>query len=111
MPPAPWLAGAAIAFALRSLVPATGDAVKAAADTGVDDFAVRGSAEIRVGAELMAIKEITLDEAVIARGSKVSVTRKAVQGGEIFLDVALADGHVVKAVPLVRIQQSFRLVA
>jgi hypothetical protein len=67
-------------------------------------------ADIGVGAELMAIHDVTLDEATIASGSKVNVTGRAVQGGSVFLDVALADGHVVKAVPIVQIQKSFRLV-
>jgi len=68
-----------------------------------------GVVEIRVGADLQAIQEVTLDEAVIGRGSHVSVTAKLVQGGTVFFDVALADGHVVKAVPLVAIQKSFRV--
>ena len=68
-----------------------------------------GAVEIRVGADLQAVQEVTLDEAVIGRGSHVSVTAKLVQGGAVFFDVALADGHVVKAVPLVAIQKSFRV--
>jgi hypothetical protein len=75
-----------------------------------DPSSPKGASDIQVGAELLAIHEITLDEAVIAPGSKVNVTARAVQGGNVFLDVALADGHVVKAVPLPQIQKSFRVV-
>lgn len=66
--------------------------------------------EIRVGDELMAIDDVSLDEARICKGSKVSVSGRAVRSGKVFLDVALADGHVVRAVPMVEIWRSFRVV-
>ena len=66
--------------------------------------------EIRVGDELMAIDDVSLDDARICKGSKVSVSGRAVRAGKVFLDVALADGHVVRAVPMVEIWRSFRVV-
>ncbi len=66
--------------------------------------------EIRVGDELMAIDDVSLDDARICKGSKVSVSGRAVRSGKVFLDVALADGHVVRAVPMVEIWRSFRVV-
>lgn len=66
--------------------------------------------EIRVGDELMAIDDVSLDEARICKGSKVSVSGRAVRSGKVFLDVALADGHVVRAVPMAEIRRSFRVV-
>lgn len=66
---------------------------------------------VKVGASLEATSDVSLDEATIRKGSKVSVSAKRVVGGRVFLDVALADGHVVKAVPLPDIQRSFRVVA
>jgi hypothetical protein len=66
--------------------------------------------EIRVGDELLAIDDVSLDEARICKGSKVSVSGRAVRAGKVFLDVALADGHVVKAVPMAEIRKSFRVV-
>ena len=53
---------------------------------------------------------LSLDEAVVRKGSKVSVSRKSKAGGQVFLDVALADGHVVRAVPLTSIVKSFERV-
>jgi len=64
--------------------------------------------EISVGDLLQATRDVSLDEAVIAAGSKISVSGKRKTGGRVLLDVALADGHVVKGVPLVEIRKSFR---
>ena len=64
--------------------------------------------EINVGDLLQATRDVSLDEAVVAAGSKVSVSGKRSTGGRVLLDVALADGHVVKGVPLVEIRKSFR---
>jgi hypothetical protein len=107
MPVGPWLAGALVAVA--SVVGFAPDVV--AAQRATDHAQVAGASEIKVGAELMAIQDVTLDEAVVARGSRVAVTAKSIEGGNVYLDVALADGHVVKGVPLTQIQRSFRLVA
>jgi hypothetical protein len=66
--------------------------------------------EIKVGANLLAIQSTSLDEAIIAVGERVSVVGTRVQGGALFLDVSLTDGHVVKAVPIDHIRKSFRVV-
>lgn len=66
---------------------------------------------IKVGDTLQATRDVSLDEAIIAEGSKVSVSGKRSSSAGIVLDVALADGHVVKGVPLVEIRKSFRRVS
>lgn len=70
----------------------------------------RADGEIKIGDQLMAIGEVSLDEARLVRGSKISVSGKTVASGKVFLDVALADGHVVKAVPMAEIRKNFRRV-
>jgi len=70
----------------------------------------RADGEIRVGDELMAIDDVSLDQARICKGSKVSVSGKAIRAGVVFLDVALADGHVVRSIPMIEIRRSFRVV-
>lgn len=72
--------------------------------------AAHAEGEIRVGDELMAIDDVSLDQARICKGSKVSVSGRAIRSGKVFLDVALADGHVVRAVPMAEIRRSFRVV-
>lgn len=69
---------------------------------------VAGEAEIKIGDTLQAVRDVSLDEAVIAEGSKVSVSGRRKANGGVVLDVALADGHVVKGVPLAEIRKSFK---
>ena len=64
---------------------------------------------VKVGDVLQALEDVELDEAVIARGSKVSIAKRTTAGGATFLDVALADGHVVRGVPIAVIAKSFRV--
>jgi hypothetical protein len=64
----------------------------------------------RVGDLLQAIEDVELDEATIASGSKVSVRAQKKVGGRVLLDLALADGHVVRAIPLTTLRGSFRRV-
>jgi hypothetical protein len=64
----------------------------------------------RVGDLLQAIEDVELDEATIASGSKVSVRAQKKVGGRVLLDLALADGHIVRAVPLTVLRGSFRRV-
>ena len=66
--------------------------------------------EIRVGDTLQAIRDVSLDEAVVAEGSKVNVSGKHAKNGSVLVDVALADGHVVRDVPLLEVQKNFRRV-
>lgn len=65
---------------------------------------------IAVGTELMATSDVTLHKAEIVRGSKVSVTKLNLREGKLdSINVALADGHVVK-MPLAAVRSYFRVV-
>jgi prepilin-type processing-associated H-X9-DG protein len=65
---------------------------------------------IAVGTELMATADVTLHKAEIAKGSKVSVTKLSRTGGQVdAVNVALADGHVVK-VTMAQVHTYFRVV-
>ncbi len=66
--------------------------------------------DIQVGDTLQAVVDVELDEAIVAKGSKVSVSGRKTAGGRVLLDVALADGHVVRSVPLTAIRGSFQRV-
>jgi hypothetical protein len=85
---------------------ATPVAVVAVAEEGV---AVAGERPIEVGTELEATTDVTLHQADIAKGSRVSVTKLLVKGGQLDgLSVALADGHVVK-VTMSQVHTYFRV--
>lgn len=62
-----------------------------------------------VGARLVAVVDVELDEAVVKAGSSVSVVGRKARAGRLMFDVALADGHVVRGVPLRQLQSSFRV--
>jgi hypothetical protein len=65
---------------------------------------------LEVGTELMATSDVTLHQAEIAKGSKVSVTKLSKNGGQLdAVSVALADGHVVK-VTIAQVHTYFRVV-
>lgn len=89
--------------------------VRSSADAVTSQLALpaaeASASEIAVGDTLQAIRDVSLDEAVIAEGSKVSVSGKRAISGAVVVDVALADGHVVKGLPLSQVKQSFRRVA
>lgn len=63
---------------------------------------------IEVGDRLQAVRDVQLDEATVAEGSKISVSGRSVAGGRLFFDVALADGHVVRSVPVGSLRINFR---
>ena len=66
---------------------------------------------IAVGTELMATSDVTLHQAEIAKGSRVSVTKLSHNGSQVdAVSVALADGHVVK-VTMAQVHTFFRIVA
>lgn len=53
--------------------------------------------DLEVGTELVATADVALHKAEIAKGSRVSVTKLLHSRGRLDgVDVALADGHVVK---------------
>lgn len=101
------LAGAAALVAVAAapidgtspLAPALAHAEGALADDGVPP----------VGARLVAVVDVELDEAVVRAGSHVSVVGRKANAGRVLLDVALADGHVVRGVPLAQVRTSFRV--
>jgi prepilin-type processing-associated H-X9-DG protein len=65
---------------------------------------------IEVGTELMATTDVTLHKAEIAKGSRVSVTKLSESGGRVeSVNVALADGHVVK-MTIAQVHTFFRVV-
>jgi hypothetical protein len=101
-----WLTAlATLAIGLANVAPAA-----SAPSAGDRDAAFVEAADIKVGDQLQAVRDVSLDEAIIAEGSKVSVSGKRKASGKVLLDVALADGHVVKGVPLAEIRKSFRRV-
>jgi len=66
-------------------------------------------AEIAVGTELVALADVSLHKAEIAKGSRVSVTKLVIRQGHVDgVDVALADGHVVK-VTMSTVRSYFRV--
>jgi len=87
---------------------ATGSAALGVDRTAEARVASRG--DIAIGDTLQALHDVELDEAIIAKGSKVNVSAVKESGGHVLLDVALADGHVVRSVPLVRIRTNFQRV-
>jgi hypothetical protein len=65
---------------------------------------------IDVGTQLMATTDVTLHQAEICKGSKVSVTQLRKNAGRLEgVSVALADGHVVK-VTMAQVHTFFRVV-
>jgi hypothetical protein len=68
--------------------------------------------ELAVGTELTAVADVALHRASIAKGSKVAVTRVAVDRGAVAnVDLELADGHVVQRVGIRTVRAFFRVVA
>lgn len=96
---------ARLALVAALLLPAMG-LIEASLGTAVaraDDDA------IAVGTELVATSDVSLHKAEIAKGSHVSVTKLRVHEGRVDeLDVALADGHVVK-VTMTTVRSYFRV--
>jgi prepilin-type processing-associated H-X9-DG protein len=86
-------------------------AVPAAGAVGAGSVALANEERpIAVGTELMATADVTLHKAEIAKGSKVSVTKLNRTGEKIdAVNVALADGHVVK-VTMAQVHTYFRVV-
>jgi hypothetical protein len=99
------LTGLALAFATAGIEPVVAQK-EASADTSSFLEA------LTVGAELMAMDDIRLARADIAKGAKVSISKLLVRQGRIAsVDVVLADGHVIKKVALTTIRDFFRVVS
>ena len=80
----------------------------------IDSFVATSDAaaeapELRVGDRLVAITDVELDQAIVKAGSSVSVVGRKKRAGNVVFDVALADGHVVKSVPQIRLRNAFRV--
>ncbi len=66
--------------------------------------------DLAVGTELMAVSDLSLHRAEIAKGARVNVTKLYLRDGRLdSVNVALADGHVVK-MPLGAVRTYFRVV-
>ena len=97
----PWRLLALLALALPGSV-----VVEAAVGSSV---ACAAEDEIVVGTELVATADLSLHKAEIAKGSRVSVTKLVMHDGRVSgVDVALADGHVVK-VTMSTVRSYFRV--
>lgn len=99
------LAGVALAFAAAGVEPVVVEN-EAAAETSTFLDAMT------VGTELMAMDDIRLARADIAKGAKVSIAKVLLRQGRLAsVDVILADGHVIKKVALTTIRDFFRVVS
>jgi hypothetical protein len=98
----------ALAAALTLAVPAAVGVTLVCGERAA--FADEERSDIAVGTELEATSDVTLHQAEIAKGSKVSVTKVLGKSGQIDgLSVALADGHVVK-VTMTQVHSYFRVI-
>jgi hypothetical protein len=71
--------------------------------------AAAAESPLQVGTELVATTDVTLHQAEIAKGSRVSVTKLSQNAGKVdAVSVALADGHVVK-VTIAQVHTFFRV--
>jgi hypothetical protein len=66
--------------------------------------------DLAIGEELVAVADVQLQKASIAKGSKVSVFKLDRRDGRIAsVDVELADGHVVPRIQPTTIRSLFRV--
>lgn len=102
---------ALLSIAAMLPAPLAGTRTAHAADAPPSSQRARVSgADFKVGDVLEALDDVSLDEAVVAKGSKISVSARRRALNKVMFDVALADGHVVKGVPLADIAKNFRRV-
>jgi len=95
------LLGAFLAFGAASIEPLL---------SSHEAMADERSGEIAVGTELQATEDVQVSRAEIAKGSKVSITKVVVrQGDPTSVDIALADGQVIKKVGIGTIRAYFRV--
>ena len=67
------------------------------------------SPELKVGSELVALRDITLRHATLVKGSRVTVVRIAKQAGKpVALNLELKDGHVLRGVAYRKVRDNFR---
>lgn len=66
--------------------------------------------QLEVGTELVALREVTLRDATIAKGSRVKIVEIArTDGRPVAVSLELKDGYVLRGVAYRVVQQSFRL--
>jgi hypothetical protein len=71
----------------------------------------RDGPALRVGAELVALREVKLRDATLVKGSRVKVVHIAHKGGRpVAVDLELKDGHVLRAVAFRIVRDAFRAV-
>jgi hypothetical protein len=67
------------------------------------------NAELRAGMDLEAVRDVTLRDATIAKGSRVRVVRVHDQGGRtVALDVELKDGYVLRDIAFRKVRDNFK---
>jgi hypothetical protein len=99
------LARAAAAFVL-----ALGVAAPAASILTAGPARAAAPDDLAVGTQLMAVEDVALQRASIAKGSKVAVTKLSVTHGAVAtVDLELADGHVVPHVGIRTVRTFFRV--
>jgi hypothetical protein len=65
--------------------------------------------ELGVGSQLVAVRDVQLRDATVAKGSRVKVVSVRDQDGKpAAFDLELADGHVVRGVSSRKVRSDFR---
>ena len=65
--------------------------------------------ELKVGSELVAVRDVTLRQATLVKGSHVTVVHIAKQAGKpVALHLELKDGHVLRGVAYRKVRDNFR---
>jgi hypothetical protein len=65
--------------------------------------------ELKVGSELVALRDVTLRQATLVKGSHVTVVRLAKKAGKpVALNLELKDGHVLRGVAYRKVMDNFR---
>jgi len=64
---------------------------------------------LEVGSELVAVRDVTLREATLIKGSQVRVVHIAKKAGKtVALSLELKDGHVLRGVAFHKVRDNFR---
>ena len=67
------------------------------------------TAPFQVGSELIAIRDVSLRSATLAKGSRVRVRHVARRGRTaVAVDLELKDGHVLRGIAIRIVQQNFK---
>ncbi|MBW2459271.1 MAG: hypothetical protein JRI68_32545 [Deltaproteobacteria bacterium] len=65
--------------------------------------------QLKVGSELTAVRDVTLREATLIKGSQVTVVHIAKKAGKtVALNLELKDGHVLRGVAFRKVRDNFR---